>query len=75
MQQNQVAEISDVKHPGYSKTAGEVFVFIFLTHNIKFEAANYFFIDLNKKSCSIVIPVISHIWNRIYIAHETSVSD
>lgn len=27
MQQNQVAKISDVKHPGYSKTVGETFFF------------------------------------------------
>lgn len=34
MQQNQVAEISDVKHPGYSKTVGESD--IYLTCNMKF---------------------------------------
>lgn len=38
MQQNQVAEISDVKHPGYAKTAGVVFVlfWFFLTCYMKF---------------------------------------
>lgn len=34
MQQNQVAEISDVKHPGYSKTVGEDY--FFLTCDMKF---------------------------------------
>lgn len=30
MQQNQVAKISDVKHPAYSKTVGETFFFFHL---------------------------------------------
>lgn len=34
MQQNQVAEISDVKHPGYSKTVGEDFFFFDLWHEV-----------------------------------------
>lgn len=33
MQQNQVAEISGVKHPGYSKTVGDVF--FYFTCNMK----------------------------------------
>lgn len=71
MQQNQIAEISTVKHPGYWKTVGEdYFFFLFVTWSFKHLTL---FIEL-KKSCSIAI-LISHICNKRYIAHETDVND